>query len=1487
MLTVMMSVFAFAQEIQQTPLPGLKKQLTAKQQALQAKRQGLSQQEATAQFNFKKATLPQSMKKNRPVLNLPVQKMEGGKKAQTPALKNFAGKAKAPRRADLQAYTYSFVQALNGWTEIDADGDGNSWYLGTADGHDGEPGLVTSASYAASGALNPDNYLVSPKMKLDGKITFYACAQDASYPSEHFGVAVSTTSGTDATAFTMVSDEWTMTAAPVVNPSPLAKGPFRSTRRAQGNWYEFTVDLSSFAGAEGYVAIRHFNCSDWFRLNVDDITLETSQLIDAYDPTLEVAPEKVVLPEGAEVKPYYVLDGTLAVYTSSGWSDYTKKVKNINVAFVGTDAYIQGLAYWQQESWVKGTVADNKITIPSGQYVGDGEYLNGMDNTGAWLESYSFTVDTEAGTITSTDYIGESESATKNSLYSYWITPSFTLTEPADPRVIPPTDLQTEAWTMARYFYNGSSESGEEKVLQVGFYTTETGTDVYVNGMSEYMTEDAWIKGTLSEDGKSITFASGQYYGELTSGGSTYDLWFAGADITTGALVPVTVAYDAEAGTMTWPDYYSGTVILENGEEDQFYAFGYFTEIVATVRGTAPEPIAAPDIVTTEWYFKAVSLVSEQDAETGETVTTEEEYTNRVQVGIAGTDVFVKGIAEDLPDAWIKGTLDPETKKVTFPTGQHIGTEVFWVWSFEYFFAGHGANGFEDVVMAYDAEAKTLTMESPMFLLINGAWLMVDPNLILADVTMQEIQDIAVAPAQPEIVASRLSGTSYPNISVEIPDLDVNGNPLLTSKLTYQYWTEIDGVQAPLTLDPAEYPELTEAMTEIPYDFSDNWDIYNYRLYLNQDFSTWKKIGIQSIYRGGEAENKSAISWKTIANFSVDENFDSSKGGISLNTKALEGETVKVYVLPDNGYKVTKVTARVGKTNIKVGDPVEEVDDWTGEVSVYYPIIAPPADVIVNAEFDVTPADFSLNVPAGSNINEYIEAQTQGMMVRGLSLWLEAGEYTMTKPIEAAGMVEINGEGDETVIDASGIVGGEDGSASAPFIQLSTTPLVGFAPKYDGSGDTDYYLVSSVLINHVYVKGLKNSIFWDNNTKYVVENFQIWGSKFELATDAVQNEALISFQAGGAKDLNILQSTFVGNNAVAKYFVRYNNSARLDRYGYDKNNDYQTMTYTNNTFYGLLIADGQWGNYNGISGQMYSKFDIQNNIWFNCGKNIIRRLAGGRFNGANPMTFKNNTYFNNDVDESAGETDYDKSGTILTTDPKFEDAANGDFSVRTKTEQAVNQTGDWNRWGEWIVDLYEITVDVAEDANGEVKAPQYAQENEEVELEVIPAQGYRLVEGSLKVFLGKSEIELDGTKFSMPAANVTVKAEFELIPVFAVTVAADIENGTVTADKQEAAEGEVVKLTITPAEGFELDYITVTGVNTNIAVPVEDNQFTMPADAVNINAAFKATATGIQAIAVDKLDNATIYTLQGVRVEKTQITKGGVYIVNGKKVAIK
>lgn len=155
--------------------------------------------------------------------------------------------------------TESFEEGTGGWTFIDADGDGFNWeyHYNTHEtgtditAHTGE-GTVHSASYDndTQRALTPDNWLVSPDAVLDGTFKFWAVGQDADYCKEHFQVYVSTESATDVSTFKPVSAEFVAT----------------------GEYKEYTADLSSYAGAAGWIAIRHFNVTDEFELVVDDIT---------------------------------------------------------------------------------------------------------------------------------------------------------------------------------------------------------------------------------------------------------------------------------------------------------------------------------------------------------------------------------------------------------------------------------------------------------------------------------------------------------------------------------------------------------------------------------------------------------------------------------------------------------------------------------------------------------------------------------------------------------------------------------------------------------------------------------------------------------------------------------------------------------------------------------------------------------------------------------------------------------------------------------------------------------------------------------------------------------------------------------------------------------------------------------------------------------------------------------------------------------------
>lgn len=96
---------------------------------------------------------------------------------------------------------------------------------------------------------------------------------------------------------------------------------------------------------------------------------------------------------------------------------------------------------------------------------------------------------------------------------------------------------------------------------------------------------------------------------------------------------------------------------------------------------------------------------------------------------------------------------------------------------------------------------------------------------------------------------------------------------------------------------------------------------------------------------------------------------------------------------------------------------------------------------------------------------------------------------------------------------------------------------------------------------------------------------------------------------------------------------------------------------------------------------------------------------------------------------------------------------------------------------------------------------------------------------------------------------ITLYAQYKQL--YTVT-AGEVENGTVTADKAQAVEGETVTLTVTPAEGFALKSMTVTGDDG--VVPVENNSFIMPASDVTVTATFSPI--------VAKIDDTGYETLQ-------------------------
>ncbi len=238
-------------------------------------------------------------------------------------------------------------------------------------------------------------------------------------------------------------------------------------------------------------------------------------------------------PAGAETATLYTVGGNFYNYTSSGWSDYTSQMPEIQVAISGSTVYVQGLAYWFDEAWVEGTISGSTVTFASGQLLGSDEYgdeyLIGSDD-GSTVCDIVFEYDEDAGTVTQvTKYVAESSEAESMSAYTYWYNAVFSFTEPEEPEVVtPPADLTTEEYAVTARNYNDDADvSG---YVNIGF----DGNDVYVQGLCTYI-PDAWVKGTLS--GATVTFENGQYFGNYAG---SYDMY-----LNTLMGEPVVLDYDA------------------------------------------------------------------------------------------------------------------------------------------------------------------------------------------------------------------------------------------------------------------------------------------------------------------------------------------------------------------------------------------------------------------------------------------------------------------------------------------------------------------------------------------------------------------------------------------------------------------------------------------------------------------------------------------------------------------------------------------------------------------------------------------------------------------------------------------------------------------------------------------------------------------------------------------------------------------------------
>ncbi len=139
---------------------------------------------------------------------------------------------------------------LENWFIYDADGDGYNWGLAYSDNSQTDLCFYSYSWSSASGALSPDNYLISADTKLQGKVSFTLWGNSSNYPEQMQVYAYVYGEGEEDGELVQLFENDLVTTT---------------------THTEYSASLEQFNGALGYIIFRHYGTTDMYAMYVDNI----------------------------------------------------------------------------------------------------------------------------------------------------------------------------------------------------------------------------------------------------------------------------------------------------------------------------------------------------------------------------------------------------------------------------------------------------------------------------------------------------------------------------------------------------------------------------------------------------------------------------------------------------------------------------------------------------------------------------------------------------------------------------------------------------------------------------------------------------------------------------------------------------------------------------------------------------------------------------------------------------------------------------------------------------------------------------------------------------------------------------------------------------------------------------------------------------------------------------------------------------------------
>ena len=414
--------------------------------------------------------------------------------------------------------------------------------------------------------------------------------------------------------------------------------------------------------------------------------------------------------------------------------------------------------------------------------------------------------------------------------------------------VTPPSGITVESYRLAGYVFDGSGWELVSRPLKVAF----DGTDIYLQGFSIYLPE-AWIKGTLDEDAETVTFAM-QYFGNYEG----YDLYFypvTPIGQNQAEVIDAVFNYNPALGTFVLSQDQVCYIVENVGNEELAVAYQYDSHLSIV---PDDDTVEAPEgLETQEYVLSGYYMGLNMDGTWYEG----DPLLSSAKVGFDGDDIYVQGLCSYLPMAWVKGHRDGDN--YVFDNGQCFGIFIFEGDAYPLYFMGCQPQTNDPAQLVLTLDSETGQMVAQQWYAVNASAEEMAWYDLLGSVKLTPLADEPAQPADPELVYYEyMPDDGFGYVMLNIHATDVDGNPLITSKLGYQLFCDYGNGPEPYIFS-ADIYGFDEDMTTIPFNFGDeiNFLAYGQLAVVYNIGDDLQRIGVRTVYTGGGEENYSGIGW--------------------------------------------------------------------------------------------------------------------------------------------------------------------------------------------------------------------------------------------------------------------------------------------------------------------------------------------------------------------------------------------------------------------------------------------------------------------------------------------------------------------------------------------------------------------------------------------------------------------------------------------------